>query len=164
MIRSWLFAFLFIVSALHAFAQTPQLHITVVDTRGAAVAGARVELARPNGSIVAVESTTTEGIASFTKAAEANYVVRVLAAGFTPATLNATDDATVRLRVGSVAQTVVVSADRTSIAENASGSKTSTLDASALTNLQPVSTADALRVMRAPSRRRTKNVAGSTQN
>ena len=69
MIRSWLFAFLFIVSALHAFAQTPQLHITVVDTRGAAVAGARVELARPNGSIVAVESTTTEGIASFTKAA-----------------------------------------------------------------------------------------------
>jgi outer membrane cobalamin receptor len=130
--------------------------VRIVDPQGAVIAGARVELDRSNGAVIAVALTSADGTADFARQLSAMprvcadaCTVRAIAPGFAPTQRTVTSDQelTVALDVAAEPQTVVVSADRTLLPEAQSGSKVSTLDALALTNMQPVTAAEALRFM-----------------
>ncbi len=144
---SRLFRTLFFLLATAAAACAAQtVSIKVLDPQGHAVAGARVELLR-GSQMIAVENSSAAGEAVFTTASRADRVA-VYAPGFASAHQPIDGDSlTVHLALAATSDTVVVTADATPVAKDASGSKVATLESGALTNINAVAAADALRLM-----------------
>jgi vitamin B12 transporter len=126
-----------------------EIKIKVVDPQDAAVAGAQVQLLKL-GKPVTVQNTSAEGLVIFRETASSSYRVRVLVPGFAEEAtdLSATSDAiTVKLRVATAAETVVVTATRTPVASQAAGAEVSTLSSGQLEVMQPIAADDAIRFL-----------------
>jgi vitamin B12 transporter len=144
------FAVVLLLLAASSFAA--DLKVKVVDPQSAVVAGARVTVYPRGSSIaVAVRTTNAEGTCAFSGLSASAYRVEVLAPGFAPAQARASvaqeAEITVKLALPSAAETVVVSAERTPLPSQDTGSDTSSLGPDALTSTQPVSAIDTLRFL-----------------
>ena len=127
-----------------------EIKIKVVDPQDAAVAGAQVLLLSPGKSAPAMQNTSAEGVVIFREAASSSYRVRVLAPGFALETANLppTHEAiTIRLRLATAAETVVVSGTRTPVPEQETGSSISVLSGASLDVMRPTSGADVMRFL-----------------
>ena len=144
---------LFFVLLLGAAASAADLKVKVVDPQSAALAGAQVNLMPASGGkILATQNTSAEGAALFrmpTGAVSADYKVQVLAPGFAAETVSVASQAeiTVRLRLATAAETVVVSATRTPVAGEATGADVDTLNGAQLTTMEPIAANDAVRFL-----------------
>ncbi len=126
-----------------------EIKLRVVDPQDAAVAGAEVQLLKL-GKLVAVESTSAEGLVIFREMVSSSYRVNVLAPGFAAATVDLSPTAnpevvTIKLRLATAAETVVVTATRTPTPEQETASSISLLSGAAIETMQPTSGGDALR-------------------
>src|ERR1700678_1364331 len=130
-----------LATCLVAVAST-EITIKVVDPQGAWVAGAQVQLLKPGKPApAAVLNTSAEGVAVFREAVPGAYRVQVLAAGFAVETaeLSLTDEnVTIKLRVASASETLVVTATRTPVPSEAAGAEVSTLSSAQLETMQPI--------------------------
>jgi vitamin B12 transporter len=138
--------------SLSVSAFAADLNIKVVDPNAVPVEGARVTLlASGTNQAIAAGITSGSGFASFTGLADGNYSVRVLAAGFSPATEAVTlpEKTVVQVRVSipRPSETVYVSATRTPVPLEETGAAAGSLDSAQLTAMQPVSAAEALRFL-----------------
>jgi len=141
---------LFFVSVLAASAFASDLKIKVLDPQSARVAGARILLARTSDhSVVAIRNTDSRGEAAIGNLANGDYSLDVLAPGFAPLrkTLSLPGEAALELKLAVLAapETVVVSATRTPIPAEESGSIVETMDHDQIETLQPVAAGEALR-------------------
>jgi outer membrane cobalamin receptor len=141
-----LFSFLLLSST--GFAS--DLKITVLDPRSARVAGAQISVYRPKDDVVvALTTTDSRGETVVRNIANGDYRLEVLAPGFVTGhqslTLPGESTATVKLGIAVEPWTVVVSATRTPVPADESGSVVETLDHDQIETLQPVAAADALR-------------------
>ncbi len=127
-----------------------QLRVVVTDPSGAAVGNARVTVYR-GSDVVALQSTTAEGVALFTGLPAGSYRVAVLAPGFAPADAHAAASAdtslAVRLDVAAAPSTVVVSATRTPVTADEAGAPVGSLDSAQLQTMQPAALAEGLRFL-----------------
>jgi outer membrane cobalamin receptor len=139
-----------LATCLVAVAST-EIKIKVVDPQGAVVAGAQVQLLKPGKPApAAVLNTSAEGVAVFREAVPGAYRVQVLAAGFAVETaeLSPTDEnVTIKLRVASASETLVVTATRTPVPSEAAGAEVSTLSSAQLETMQPIAADDAMRFL-----------------
>ncbi len=144
------FVGVFLGLILSAAASAADLKIKVVDPQSAAVAGAQVSLMRGNESkVLATQSTSAEGTAIFPMPGAGTYQIQVLAPGFAAETVEVSSqtELTVRLRLATASETVVVSATRTPVPEEAAGADVETLSGAQLTTMQPVAANDAMRFL-----------------
>jgi outer membrane cobalamin receptor len=124
----------------------------VVDPSGAAVAGAQLQLfhAGGRGTAAGVLTTAGDGAATIRDAGAASYRVQVLAPGFAAEHLTVTptnEVVTVKLRIATAAETVVVSATRTPVPGEAAGADVSTLSGGQLETAHAVAANDTLRFL-----------------
>jgi vitamin B12 transporter len=133
-----------------------QLKVKVVDPQSAAVAGAQVSLLKPGDSaLLATQSTSAEGVATLTVPGGGPYQVRVLAPGFAAETADVssrdisslTAAITINLRLAPASETVVVTATRSPVPEEAAGADVGILNNAQLTTMQPVAASDAIRFL-----------------
>jgi vitamin B12 transporter len=144
-ILRWLCTLLLLQAAWAA-----DITIKVVDPESAVVPGVSVLLLRSGTpKPVAVQTTSGNGIAHFSGLQGGSYEVRVLAPGFASLTAkaNSPGELTLRLRMATATQNVVVSATRTPVPGEETGAEVSSLNAGELRNMQPVNEADALRFL-----------------
>ncbi|HSZ61049.1 MAG TPA: TonB-dependent receptor [Terriglobales bacterium] len=127
-----------------------EIKIKVVDPREAAVASARVQLLEPGKPApTAVQNTSAEGVAIF-REPPGSYRIEVLAPGFAPATVDVSskvETTTIKLRLATAAETVVVTATRTPVPSQAAGANVDTLRSGELEVMQPVAADDAVRFL-----------------
>lgn len=128
-----------------------ELKVNVTDPQAATVAGARVALYRAaDSSAVAIHSTAADGSAAFDDLSDGSYRVEVLAPGFAaqsvPVTVPATTALSIKLTVAGRPETVVVTAAAVPLQEAESGT-VATLEQEQSQLSQPVSAADALRLL-----------------
>jgi vitamin B12 transporter len=163
------FRALLAVLVVHSVAVAAEFKVKVIDPQGAAVAGAQIYLSHAGESIlIATQTTTAEGIASFPQPAMGTYQIKVLAPGFAEEVANLTsrgdvltsrgDVVTVRLRIATTSETVVVSATRTPVPGEDAGAEVSTLSGEQLQTMNPVAADDAVRflpgaIVNSPGRR-----------
>ncbi len=152
--RSFLTVVSVFLFSLAASASTIDLKVKVLDPQSAVVAGAQVSLLRSGEtSILATQITSPEGSAALRLPAAGSYEIQVLAAGFAIATvdvphqLSSPPELTVRLRLATASETVVVSATRTPVPGEAAGADVDSLSSAELTTMQPIAAADALRFL-----------------
>jgi len=134
--------------SLAAFAA--DLKVKVVDPQNAAVAGAQVSLLRVgDGKILAAQITSAEGAAVLSLPGEGTYRVQVLAPGFAAETIEVSSqvELTVSLRLATASETVLVTATRTPVAGEASGSDVDVLGGAQLTTMRPTMASDAVRFL-----------------
>ena len=130
-----------------------EIKIKVVDPQDAAVAGAEVQLLKlGKPAPAAIQSTSAEGLVLFREAPSSSYRVQVLAPGFAPemATLDVsstTEVTTIKLRLATAAETVVVTATRTPVPSQAAGAQVDTLSSQQLEVMQPIAADDAMRFL-----------------
>ncbi len=141
-------SFLLLISFSIASAQ---VKIKIVDPQDAVVSGAEVQLLKL-GKHVAVESTSAEGLVIFREAPSSSYGVRVLAPGFAVETLDLSPTATnevvtIKLRLATAAETVVVTATRTPVPSQAAGADVDSLSSQQLEVMQPIAADDAMRLL-----------------
>jgi outer membrane cobalamin receptor len=139
-----------LATCLVAVAST-EIKIKVIDPQGAVVAGAQVQLLKPDKPApVAVLNTSAEGVAVFREAVSGAYRVQVLAAGFAVemAELSPTDEnVTIKLHVATAAETLVVTATRTLVPSEAAGAEVDTLSGGQLETMQPIAADDVMRFL-----------------
>jgi vitamin B12 transporter len=127
------------------------LRIKIIDPQSAVVSGARVELLDRNaGSVVAVSSSSAEGIAQFRVPESGGYGVRVLAAGFAESTSDVFDlnqELTIQLRPATANEVVVVTAARTPVCAEEVNASIAVLTAAQLETLNPIASDDAIRFL-----------------
>src|SRR5450755_4077455 len=126
------------------------LKVKVVDPQGAAVAGAQVSVVRmDDGKILASQTTSAEGFAVLGMPGAGNYRVQVLAPGFAAETVEVSSQSelAVNLRLATASETVVVTATRTPVAGEASGSGVDVLSGAQLTTMRPTAVSDAVRFL-----------------
>jgi len=131
-------------------ASAADLKVKVVDPQSAAVAGAEVSLLNPGRStVLAAQTTSAEGVAVLSTQSPGPYQLKVLAPGFAAETLDVSSQAelNVTLRLATASETVVVSATRTPVPENAAGADVDSLNAEQLTTMQPIAADDAVRFL-----------------
>ncbi len=137
-------------------ASAAEVKVHVIDPQSAAVNGAQVILSRPGasarrngGAPIAIEITSAEGLAVFRNVASGSYRARILAAGFAAQTvdISLTESTTVKLKVAPAAETVVVTATRTPVPAESSGSQVEVLNGDQLNLMQPAAASDALRFL-----------------
>ena len=154
--RSLIFFSLFSVaiSFFVACAFAADLQVKVVDPHSAAVAGAQVLLYRPSESTpLQVRTTAGDGQAIFHIDSQRPLRIQVLAPGFAEAWSDSkspekeSSTVVVRLELARASETVVVSATRTPVPEQATAASVSLLSADQLETMQPVSSSDALRFL-----------------
>jgi outer membrane cobalamin receptor len=143
---------LFLGLLLSAAAVAADLKIQVVDPSSAAVPGAQVSLlSSATQTPVKFAVTSAEGEVSFANVPEGTYQLQVLAPGFAPQTLAVRDTTeepiTVRLRLATATETVVVSATRTPVSAEETATSISTLEHPDLEAMQPVAESDVLRFL-----------------
>ncbi|HEY6765640.1 MAG TPA: TonB-dependent receptor [Candidatus Sulfotelmatobacter sp.] len=140
-------AFFFVISS--AFAG--ELKIKVVDPESAAVGGAQISLARTgDGTLIAGQSTSAEGLAEVKLPGAEPYHLTILAPGFAVETRDvssSTDAITIHLRLAPASETVVVTATRSPVAAEATGAEVATLNDEQLETMQPVAASDAIRFL-----------------
>ena len=130
-----------------------EIKVKVVDPQDAVVAGAQVQLLKVGKAALAdVLNTSGEGLAIFRETASSSesYRVQVLAPGFAAETVDVSATAeviTVKLRVASAAETLVVTATRTPVASQAAGAEVDTLSSGQLEAMQPIAADDAIRFL-----------------
>jgi vitamin B12 transporter len=143
----WIFT---AVPVLLSLSFASDLKIRVLDPQSAAVTGARVVLLQDKKA-AAVQTTSAEGLATFSGISDGSYRVDVLAAGFArqvvPAKLPHDGPLEIKLRLAATPQTVEVTAARTPVPSDETGSAVTGLDAGALEAMQPVEEADAVRFL-----------------
>jgi vitamin B12 transporter len=135
---------------LTSLAAASDLKITVVDPQSARVAGAQISVYRPQDDVViAVVATDARGEASVHNIANGEYRLEVLAPGFVTGhqttSVPGENTATVKLGIAAQPWTVVVSATRTPVPADESGSIVETLDHDQIETLQPISAGEVLR-------------------
>ena len=140
------------IVALVVGVSAAQLKIKVIDPQAAAVAGAQVSLLEQEHTApFTVQTTSGEGIVSLQTVPVGHYRVQVLAAGFAAydedISLPQNSALTVKLRVATTTETVVVSATRSPVPEEQSATSVATLEGRQLEAMQPVSAADAVRFL-----------------
>src|SRR5450755_1937013 len=117
------FASIFSLWALLLATASAEIKIKVVDPSDAAVAGALVQLLQVGKAALAgAQSTSAEGLVVFRVTASSSYRVQVLAPGFAVELTDlasTTEMTTVKLRVATAAETVVVTATRTPVPSQA---------------------------------------------
>jgi outer membrane cobalamin receptor len=133
-------------------AASAEIKIKVIDPQGAAVAGAQVQLLKAEKFVSAGLSTSAEGAVVFpqTISKSDSYRIQVLAAGFAVATVDISppdESLTIKLRLATSAETVVVTATRTPVPSEDSGSDVSVLSGGQLEVMQPVAANDAMRFL-----------------
>jgi outer membrane cobalamin receptor len=133
------------------------LKVKVTDPQKAVVAGARVALYPASGSTpIAVQRTSTEGIATFANIApDKSYSVEVAVPGFALASVKVEpasasvetngESTTVELKIAGPSQTVTVSATRTPLPAEESAADVTQIPVAELTAAQPASAADIMR-------------------
>lgn len=143
------FAGLFAVLLLSVAASAADLVVKVLDPQSAAVAGAQISLLRPNDAkVLATQTTSADGVASFHPAQSGPFRLRILAPGFAAETMDvAQSELTVHLHLATASETVVVSATRTPVPGEVAGADTDTLNHTQLATLNPVSANDAVRFL-----------------
>ena len=150
-----------------AAASAADLTIKVVDPQSAAVAGAQVSLlcGMGNQNLAAAENTSAEGIATLptdkiptsgktgqkwgTPDSGGSCQIRVRAAGFAEelVSLTAEPDLRVILHLATSLQTIVVTATRTPVSGEESGSDVDAFNGPQLTTMQPTAAAEAVRFL-----------------
>ncbi len=122
--------------------------VRVIDPQAAPVRGAQVSLLSDSGKLIVTQTTSAEGAAILSSHAIGACRIRVLAPGFAEETItNPEGEVTVRLRVATASETVVVSATRTPVPGEAAGADVDTLTGAQLTTMQPVAANDAVRFL-----------------
>jgi vitamin B12 transporter len=147
---SRVFASVFLLGICLGSSASAEIKIKVVDPQDAAVAGVQVLLLSPGKSAPAMQNTSAEGVVIFREVASSSYRVRVLAPGFALETVNlgpTREAITIRLRLATAAETVVVSGTRTPVPEQETGSSISALSGAALDVMRPTSGADVMRFL-----------------
>jgi outer membrane cobalamin receptor len=143
------FSFLFILPTI----ASAQIKIKVVDPQDAIVVGAQVQLLKlGKPAPVAVQTTSAEGLVIFREAASSAYRVQVLAPGFAAETAAidvspTADTITIKLRLATAAETLVVTATRTPVPSQAAGADVDTLSSQQLEAMQPIAADDAMRFL-----------------
>jgi vitamin B12 transporter len=137
---------------LLAAASAAELKIRVVDPQSAAVAGAEVQLLeKDTATLAAVLTTSGEGVTIFHGIERAAYRVHVLAPGFAAEDADfpspQSGEVTVKLRLASAAETVVVTATRSPVPSEESGADVEVLNNSQLQVMNPIAANDALRFL-----------------
>src|ERR1022692_4588224 len=141
-----------LVSILTSIASA-QIKIKVVDPQDAAVADAEVQLLKlGKPAPAAIQSTSAEGLAIFRQAASDSYRVQVLAPGFAAETVTldvspTAEVTTIKLRLATAAETVVVTTTRTPVPSEAAGADVESLSSQQLEVMQPIAADDALRFL-----------------
>jgi len=131
-------------------ASAAELKIKITDPSSAAVSGARVSLIRAGKSeILATQITSAEGVAVFQRPDAAHYQITVLAPGFAAEVVDVSSESelTVKLRLATASETVVVSATRTPVPGEAAGAGVDTLTSAQLVTMQPTAAGDAVRFL-----------------
>jgi outer membrane cobalamin receptor len=144
-----LFASLFLLLAAGFAAD---LRVSVVDPHSAAVAGARVAVySGANTTPISIARTGGDGAATFKNLTAGEYRVEALAPGFAPQTVTTVlpqnPAVTLKLSLAHVAETVVVTATRSLVPLDEAAAEVSTVSATQLENLQPVSVAQVLTLL-----------------
>jgi vitamin B12 transporter len=150
---SRVFASVFFLLYISLPIASAEIKIKVVDPQDAVVAGAEVQLlklSRP--APAAVQSTSAEGLAIFREAVSSSYRVQVLAPGFAAEIvtvhLSPTPEViTIKLRLATAAETVVVTATRTPVPSQAAGAEVDFLSSQQLEVMQPVAADDTMRFL-----------------
>jgi vitamin B12 transporter len=133
-----------------------EIKVKVVDAQDAAIAGAQVQLLKLGKAAPAdVLRTSAEGVVIFrTQASQASkdYRIQVLAPGFAaeivPVDPSSTAETiTIKLRLATVAETVVVTATRTPVPTQAAGADVAILSGGQLEVMRPIEAADAVRFL-----------------
>jgi outer membrane cobalamin receptor len=140
-----LFVFIFSNSAFSL-----DLKVRVADPSSSAVSGARVAVYAENSSQpLAQAESDAQGVAAFHNVKAAAVRVEVLAPGFAPLTLAMTKsgDVTAQLKLAPQSETVVVTASPSPLEAGLTGLNVSTLDATTLTTMQPITASDAIRFL-----------------
>ncbi len=123
--------------------------IRILDPDQRPVGSARVAIY--SGHLSAVQTTSSEGVAQFSKVPDGSYRVQVLAPGFSETTANVKlplSDAApvvVVLSLQNPSETIVVSASATPVSEAESGASVSVIDRQTLDLTNPTDLGDALR-------------------
>ena len=142
---------LVVVFAGFASIASAEIKIKVVDSSDAVVAGAQVQLLKVGKHApAAVQSTSAEGLVIFLETASRDYRVEVLAPGFAAETVDLspnTESITIKLRVATAAETLVVTATRTPVPTQAAGADVETLSGAQLEVMQPVAADEAVRFL-----------------
>ena len=149
---SRIFASIFFLLAIGLVAAaSAEIKIKVVDPQDAFVTGAEVQLLKLGKAVpAAVQSTSAEGLVIFRVEASSSYRVQVLAPGFAPETVDLSPTAdviTIKLRLATAAETVVVTATRTPVPSQAAGADVDALSSQQLEAMQPVAADDAMRFL-----------------
>ncbi len=138
-------------TVLLSAASATELKIKVLDPQSAAVSGAQVQIFAQGGDTpIGISSTSPEGIATLRVSAQPPYQLKVLAAGFAVKTVNVastTETLTVGLKLAPAAETVVVTATRTPVAQENANADVASLNGNQLDLMQPVGANDAVRFL-----------------
>ncbi len=142
---------LFIFLTIFLTRASAQIKIKVVDPQDAVVTGAQVQLLKlGKPAPAAVQTTSAEGLAIFREAASGSYRVQVLVQGFAAETVDLSPNAetfTIKLRLATAAETVVVTATRTPVPSQAAGADVDSLSSRQLEVMQPIAADDTLRFL-----------------
>jgi vitamin B12 transporter len=145
------FASIFSLLAVFLATASAEIKIRVVDPSDAAVSGAQVQLLQMGeAALVATQSTSAEGLVIFRETPSSSYRVQVLAPGFAMELIDLSSTAevmTVKLRVATAAETVVVTATRTLVPSQAAGADVETLSAGQLEVMNAVAANDTMRFL-----------------
>jgi vitamin B12 transporter len=136
--------------ALSMAAAAADLKVKVVDAQSAAVANARVSLMDGgSGRILGTQNTSSEGTATFVISGSGPYGIQVLAPGFAAETaeVSSQTEISVRLRLATASETVVVSGTRTPVPGAAAGADVNLLTGGQLTTMRPLAASDAIRFL-----------------
>lgn len=129
-----------------------EVKVQVVDPDQRPVANARATLYRAGSTAaLAVRRSNSEGTAAFANVANGAYRVEILAVGFAVESVGlnvpAQTPLVARLRVAGAEENVVVAATRVPVPEDVAGTPVETLTAGELNNMQPPTTAEAIRFL-----------------
>jgi len=139
-----------LVVSLSLAAAAADLKVKVVDPQSAAVGGAQVSLVGGSeGKVLGTQSTSADGTATFRMPEAGAYQIQVLAPGFAAETVEVSSrtEISVRLRLATASETVVVSGTRTPVAGEAAGADIDSLSAAQLTSIQATTASDAIRFL-----------------
>src|SRR5579872_5010399 len=138
-------------TVLLSAASATELKIKVLDPQSAAVSGAQVQLFAQGGDTpIGISTTSPEGVATLRVSAQPPYQLKVLAAGFAVQTVDVastTETLTVGLKLAPAAETVVVTATRTPVAQENANADVASLNGNQLDLMQPVGANDAVRFL-----------------
>jgi len=136
--------------SLSVAASAADLTVKVLDPQSAAVAGARVSLLGSNDDrVLAVLTTSAEGIAVFAVRGNGKHRLAILAPGFAPETVEvgSRSEITVNLHLAVASETVFVTATGTPVVGESAGADVDALSGAQLTSMRPVAANDAMRFL-----------------